>query len=139
MDQIFDRLKEDGHRLTVSRKLILEVLSLRCSMTVDDLHQAISAKNKKPNLSTVYRNLLVLKQKGLVTSRVTTQGETTYGIVNKRNHHHHLTCIGCHKSIAIRLSNEKLIDHQFKKYKFQPVQHILELEGYCQKCNTSQK
>ncbi len=137
MNEITEVIKEKGHRLTKSRSAILEILTSKCSITIEDLSRELSSSGLSINLSTIYRNLLALKKLGIITSRITTLGETAYSLVSDKNHHHHLTCISCHKSISIRLNSEKIIDEQFRKYNFQPVQHILELEGYCQKCNNS--
>ncbi len=56
------------------------------------------------------------------------------------HHHHHLTCLKCHKVIAIDDQRaERLIHRLAKEQNFRIEQHQLEIQGYCQDCAPSQQ
>lgn len=51
-------------------------------------------------------------------------------------HHHHITCLGCGKIIAIHEDTqiESLINEISKKQGFSQPTHQLEVQGYCAGC-----
>lgn len=52
------------------------------------------------------------------------------------HHHHHLTCINCHKIIDIPEESyfEDYINNLAKKNNFAITRHQIEIEGLCQNC-----
>lgn len=52
------------------------------------------------------------------------------------HHHHHISCLGCHKLIAISedAEIEKLIHELATKHQVIAKSHQLEVQGYCKDC-----
>jgi len=52
------------------------------------------------------------------------------------HHHHHISCLGCGKIVAITEENEieRLIHDLAAKHGFTAENHQLEVRGYCQRC-----
>lgn len=53
------------------------------------------------------------------------------------HHHHHISCLGCGKVVAITEENEieSLIHDLAARHGFSAQTHQLEIRGYCQQCN----
>jgi Fur family peroxide stress response transcriptional regulator len=94
VDQLAELCQLKGMRLTVQRRVILEVLSGRSDHpTADQLYKA--ARKRIPTMSrmTVYRVLWVLIDHGLV-SRISQPGAAER-FEAKTERHHHLVCRKC--------------------------------------------
>ena len=95
IDQIaLTRLRADGQRLTTGRQLILKALA-----DVDEPVTIPALLKRQPGLaqSSVYRNLAVLEQAGLV-SRIAMGDEHAHFELAEEltnHHHHHLVCSAC--------------------------------------------
>jgi Fe2+ or Zn2+ uptake regulation protein len=52
------------------------------------------------------------------------------------HHHHHISCLGCHKLIAIKEDEqiEKLIQELATAHQVVAISHQLEVQGYCTTC-----
>ncbi len=61
-----DRLRERGYRLTAQRELVLAAVEELRHATPDEVHAHVHTRAPTLNLSTVYRNLEVLEELGLV-------------------------------------------------------------------------
>ena len=75
----------------------------------------------------------------LVQEVVLGDGERRYEVVHPGEHHHHLVCQSCNKSVHL---DECLVE-QFEEtirnsYGFQIKSHLLELFGLCQDCSNGQ-
>lgn len=50
-------------------------------------------------------------------------------------HHHHMTCLHCHKIIPINEQElEQFINNLSVQHEFQPIEHQIEIQGYCSTC-----
>lgn len=130
MKNVIKSLQNKDKRITKARRSIVDALTRNCSMTVDEMSQECDIRN----ISTVYRNLQVLRNEGFVTARISTDDKVHYALSSKKNHHHHLTCIACGTTKIVSLPDEQFIEKQFTKYNFRPIAHTIELEGLCKKC-----
>ncbi len=86
-------LKGKGYRMTRQRRAIWEILRTSGGhLSAEEILEALADRFPGVNLSTVYRNLEVLRREGLVR-------ET--GLGHRHRHyevgpeHHHLVCRGC--------------------------------------------
>ena len=94
------RLREKGYRLTPQRELILDAVDTLGHATPDEVHAEVRKKSSALNVSTVYRNLEVLEQLGLVRHAHLSDRAPTYHSV--RDHEHfHLVCRNCQKVISV--------------------------------------
>ena len=125
--------------VTTRQKLILEELE-NCleEKSGQQLHRTLTEANFNIGLTTVYRHLRALQQKGLVRCRNLPTGEALYSLVNRDQHH--LTCVDCGKTFVLNTCPIKNIDlSNAQKRNFQLLFHTLEFFGFCENCQQLHK
>src|SRR5262245_43548361 len=85
-------LRDRGFRLTVPRRVVLEVVrGIKTHPTAEEVHRLVSRRAPRVSLGTVYRNLRLLVDAGLLGElpgpRARFDGNTRA--------HHHFTCLRC--------------------------------------------
>ena len=95
-----ERLRGSGYRLTPQRELVLGAVEKLGHATPDDILAEVRHSSSAINLSTVYRNLEVLEELGLIrhahlSDRVATYHSTT------EHEHFHLVCRKCRRVISV--------------------------------------
>ena len=132
-------MNEKTEALTKKQQQILDELN-NCADEVSgqQLHRTLIETSSNMGLTTVYRHLRTLQQKGLVRCRNLPQGETLYSPVNRD--HHHLTCVDCGRTFVLKscpIKNIELPKSQTKE--FELLFHTLEFFGLCANCHQRQK
>ena len=125
--------------LTTRQQNILEQLN-NCADEISgqQLHRSLIEASSNMGLTTVYRHLRRLQQKGLVRCRNLPTGEALYSPVNRD--HHHLTCVDCGQTVVLKscpIKNIELPKTQTKN--FELLFHTLEFFGLCKSCHQRQK
>ena len=139
-EQIFkEHLRKSGLKFTPERRAVLEeVFSIHEHFDVERLFAGFRRKKKNISRATIYRTLPLLMESGLVKGAVLSGDRVLYEHVFGHNHHDHLICLKCGKAIEfVNESIENLQKKVCKKYGFKPVEHKLEIQGYCKKCQNS--
>lgn len=136
------QMDEAGHLYTRSRRLIMETLgTMSAPATIPMILQAA------PTLvqSSLYRNLAVLLDAGLVT-RVDVGDDRSYYELSEAvtdDHHHHLVCRSCRSVIDIALppQAERALDRAFSAAAddagFDLEEHRVDLVGVCATCRAA--
>ena len=93
--ELLGEVRARGHRMTPQRQLIFETIyGARKHLTADEIHERVRKRFSGVNLSTVYRNLELLEDLGLVChahlGHSVGQYHPTSGI-----EHQHLVCRQC--------------------------------------------
>ena len=132
-------MNEKTEALTKKQQQILDELN-NCAHEVSgqQLHRTLIETSSNMGLTTVYRHLRVLQQKGLVRCRNLPTGEALYSPVNRD--HHHLTCVDCGQTLVLKscpIKNIELPKTQTKN--FELLFHTLEFFGLCKSCHQRQK
>ena len=94
------KLRGSGYRLTPQRELILDAVDTLGHATPDEVLAEVRKKSSALNVSTVYRNLEVLEELGLVRHAHLSDRAPTYHSV-KDHEHFHLVCRNCHKVVSV--------------------------------------
>ena len=133
---ICDSLKAGGKKLTKARKAILAILEKTpLPITAAEVHERLRIADTPADLVTVYRNLSMLKDLGLVNQIGLQEGHMRYEVCHGRAHHHHIQCRGCGEVIDLMLCPlkklTKLIEEQTR---FSVDGHALEFFGWCPQC-----
>ncbi len=125
--------------LSVRQNQILEELrKSHDEISGQQLHRALQDGPSNMGLTTVYRNLRGLQQKGLVRCRNLPNGEVLYAPVDRD--HHHLTCVDCGQTIPLEYCPIDHIDLPIEETNnFQILFHTLEFFGLCQDCLLKKK
>ncbi len=127
-----EQLKQRGYKLTKQRQAILDVLMdlERPLATAQHIFEKVVEINPGINYSTVYRNLDVLVQEGILRKIAFDQGAAYYELMDGK-HHHHLICKGCGKVQCVEYC--PLRDMPMNAG-FVPTDHSFEVFGFCQEC-----
>jgi len=139
------RLKENGYRLTMPRRIILDILN-RANKHPSAEEIYLEAREIYPNIgmTTVYRTLDVLARVGLIQKFDFGDGRARYELIREpddETHHHHVVCKGCGKVIdyndffdeeteLIRKAKRGL----FEKFGFKVTDHVIQFYGLCNEC-----
>jgi Fur family ferric uptake transcriptional regulator len=133
-------LRENGHRLTPQRMLVIEALhNSDKHISAEELYGKLHKHYPYANISTVYRTLELLKQLGLVTETDFGEGYVRYHVAEK-GHHHHLVCQSCGKMVDLdEPALDLLKDELLQKYGFEADLRHLAISGECSKCRTTKR
>lgn len=133
-----DTLKQTGVRMTPQRHAILEYLiTSHTHPTADDIYKALEGKFPNMSVATVYNNLRVFKEVGLVK-------ELTYGDSSSRfdyssSDHYHIICEDCGKIVDFHYPGldevEQLASHVTG---FKVSHHRMEIYGQCPACSVKE-
>jgi Fur family transcriptional regulator, ferric uptake regulator len=128
-------LTQQGCKNTKSRKAVIDVLnSSTTPVSAEDIFMLIKDLGSSANLSTVYRTLELMENKGLVSKSIMNDGKARFELTGD-GHKHHLICTNCHKMVPIDICPiEKLETDVSKKTNYDITGHKLELYGVCPEC-----
>lgn len=128
-------LKHAELKATKKRQLLLFLLQKQARpMTAEDLHEA-AASILPMNLSTVYRTLHALTDKGILIRSVRQDGKAYYAPA-AQDHSHRLVCKDCGCVIPIEgCPLRELEENLQQKTGFHITDHFLEFTGLCPSCS----
>jgi Fur family ferric uptake transcriptional regulator len=131
----YEILRENGHRLTPQRMLVIEALhNADRHISAEELYEQLHSRYPYANISTVYRTLELLKELNLVTETNFGEGYVRYHVAEK-GHHHHLVCHSCGKTIDLEESAlHPLKDTLLREYGFDADLRHLAISGECKEC-----
>jgi Fe2+ or Zn2+ uptake regulation protein len=137
-DRIHSRLRDVNQRLTANRRAIIEVLtSAPRPLTIPE----ILASGRDLAQSSVYRNLVVLEEAGLVHRIVTNDEHARFELAEDlTGHHHHLICAKCGMvedvpaSAGLEKSVQAATSQIARSTGFRTQHHRVDLVGLCRDC-----
>ena len=132
---ITKKLSEQGYRLTPQRMLVLAAIENSDDhISAEEIYAQVIARYSHVNISTIYRNLELLKRLGLVTETDLGGGRVRYHPADK-GHHHHLVCQECGRVIDLDESVlAPLRSVLLREYKFDADLRHLAILGQCLNC-----
>jgi len=141
MKDLRGRLSERKYKMTPQRKEILQIFiesEAEKHLSAEEVYELLKQKEFDFGLATVYRNLELLNELGILNKVDFGDGRTRYELsaANPELHqHHHLICLKCKKIFEFE---EDLLDdlENFisKKSGFKIVNHEVKFFGYCSNC-----
>ncbi|WP_295660894.1 Fur family transcriptional regulator [uncultured Nocardioides sp.] len=117
-EDLADRLRGSGYRLTAQRQLILRAVEELAHATPDEVLAHVRDQASAVNASTVYRTLEVLEELGLVRHAHLSDRAPTYHSTSGPAHFH-LVCRNCQRvrsvapGVAAALVETLRADHGF--------------------------
>jgi len=103
--------------------------------SAQELHAALRARGERVGLTTVYQQLRTLAAAGQIDSLRADGGELLYRYCDTDQHHHHLVCRSCGRTVEVedtvvrRWAEQVAADAGFAD-----VAHHLEFSGTCGDC-----
>ena len=133
-EELAERLRRVGQRVTPQRLVILGVFRPGEHLSADDVYARVAALLPAVNRSTVYRTLEVFRDRGLVSETDLGGGVRQFELLEGR--HHHLVCQACGAVLQldddlVRPLREAIRD----RYGFEAAIDHLALFGCCAECS----
>ena len=132
------QLNSINQRYTTNRRKLIGILQ---EATKPITISQILESNSDLAQSSVYRNLAVLEQAGLVVRIITNEDHAHYELAEHiLDHHHHIICSPCGEILDFHLSAkiEKALEESLQKiadeFGFSIDRHRLDLLGTCGDC-----
>jgi Fur family ferric uptake transcriptional regulator len=130
MNNIEEKCKTKGVRLTDQRKVIAEVMSnSNDHPDVDELHKRVNKIDKKISIATVYRTVKLFEESGILEKHDFKGGKARYE-QSPEEHHDHLIDINSGEIIEFVDEDIEILQNKVaKKFGYKLVDHKLELYG----------
>lgn len=134
---LLELLRSQGFNLTTQRLIVFNALLDMKPISIAEL--IIKLKGKLDRAS-IYRTIDLFTRIG-ITNRINIGWKYKIELSDKfQAHHHHITCILCHKIIPIHEKElERLFDEVAQKNGFSPIDHQLEIQGCCKECQVKKQ
>lgn len=139
IQEAINTLKNSGVRITPQRHAILEYLiQTMAHPTADEIYKALEGKFPNMSVATVYNNLRVFREVGLVR-------ELTYGDSSSRfdcdiSEHYHVICESCGKIVDFHYPGLDEVESLAKHVTgFDVSHHRMEVYGTCPECKETKR
>lgn len=121
--------------VTAQRRLLLDLLrEADCHLDAKELYRQAIEKDRQISLATVYRNLRLFKELGLV-GEIRLDDVHCYYEIKRSAEHYHLVCSACGRVTEFESPLvARLVADVERKCGFHADRAVLHLEGYCQSC-----
>ena len=128
--------REKGLRNTPERETIIEeIFATHDHFDVEELYLRLKNKKKKVSKPSIYRLIPYLLESGLIQEAYFEEGHLHYEHIYGHEHHCHLRCVRCGKTIEFQEKSLKRLEKKLgEKYNFQVQGHKVEVFGYCPAC-----
>jgi Fur family transcriptional regulator, ferric uptake regulator len=104
-------------------------------LSAAEIHQLLERSGARVALSTVYRNLEHLQNKGEITARTEADGETRYMPCEPTRHHHHAICSACGRVVDVDCTAVEQFAQSLRTIQgFELDGHAMEFFGRCKSC-----
>ena len=122
-------------RNTWQREAVREALEAsEAFVSAQTLHAALRETGSPIGLATVYRALADLATAGIADS-LQQDGEALFRACTPGEHHHHLICRGCGKTVEIAADTvEKWARDIAGEHGFSQTEHVVDVFGTCSDC-----
>ncbi|NLU10332.1 MAG: transcriptional repressor [Tepidanaerobacter acetatoxydans] len=129
-------LKKQRLKVTPQRKAIIKVLeSADAVLSAQEIFTEVIKILPNINFSTIYRNLDLLLERGILCRITPESGGILYELRREEGHHHHVICKKCGASIPLDYCPMANIEKELSRKGFTPTEHRFEIYGYCNKCS----
>lgn len=131
-----DARRLPGARATRQRTAVADLLSrVDGFRSAQDLYDLLRQAGASVGLTTVYRHLQALADAGQVDVLRTGDGEARYRRCATAEHHHHLVCRRCGRSVEVDGPEvEAWATQTAAAHGFADVAHTVEVFGSCPSC-----
>lgn len=124
-------------RNTWQRQAVRDALGTeRGFVSAQELHASMRDRGSPIGLATVYRALSGLAAEGEADSLQSTAGESLYRACSSSDHHHHLICRRCGRTVEIEAAAvETWAAGTADLHGFTEPQHVVDIFGLCPSCS----
>lgn len=140
METFLEKLRSAGYKITPQRRAVWEALQTQAAFpTAHQILDVVRRTQPDVSLDTIYRNLALLTDLGLVHEIFRPAG-SVYELTRPGHHHHHLVCTACGRTECIDVCPmTPIYDAEAAKKGFRITGHIFEFYGLCRKCQVKNR
>jgi Fur family zinc uptake transcriptional regulator len=132
--QMLQSMSDKGWRITEQRRSLAALFAqAKGYLSPKDVYDSMAEKYPGISFDTVYRNLRLLSEMGILEQFHLNDG-LKFRASCLSHHHHHMICIGCEKTFTFDFCPMKQIPDL--PANFEIVNHRFEIFGYCADCPT---
>ena len=128
------RVATQPRRSSLQRRLVHQIIE--ASHDHPTAHSVFErARKQMPSISlgTVYRNLQLLVEQGVVLERKTSRGSARYEA--RRQRHYHVCCVECGALEDLAVPYQEALDRRVERMvHYQLQEHRMEFYGICPQC-----
>ena len=126
--------------VTAQRQVLLDMLrQARGHLDAKELYRRAIESDRNISLATVYRNLRLFKELGLVDELRQDEVHCYYEI-KRSTEHYHLVCVSCGRIVEFENALvTRLVAEVQDGCGFKVSKAVLHMEGYCQRCRPRSK
>ena len=139
LNEMIDRLREHGCRLTPQRLAVLKILAAsREHPSVEKIYERVKTDFPMTSLATIYKTVTLLKELGEVLELGFGDDSNRYD-GNKPHPHPHLICIKCKNIVDpdVAILNE-LHKKMAQETGYRIINHRLDFFGICPNCQETE-
>lgn len=135
-DRFLQFLRSRGFRVTQERlALFEEIFAQHKHIDAEELLGAMKSRGLKISRATVYRNLDLLVDCGLVRKQRLGRDRFLYEHVHGGQHHDHLVCTACGRVVEFVSPGIVALQAEIcRAHGFVPSRHTLQISGLCNQC-----
>ncbi len=136
MQVLLEYLEQKQLKLTPHRELILDTfLKHEGHRSIEDIYRVVREADPRIGYTTVYRTMKILVDCGLAREIDLADGITRYEHLYNHEHHDHMVCMECGKSIEFYNAEiESIQDSASEQLGFKVFDHKLQIFGLCNEC-----
>ncbi|MCS7464686.1 transcriptional repressor [Paenibacillus doosanensis] len=125
-------MSNKGWRITDQRKSLATLFAeAEGYLSPKDVYESMRQKYPGVSFDTVYRNLRLLSEMGVLEQFYLNDG-VKFRARCQTHHHHHMICLQCEKTVTFEFCPMKQVPNLPDG--FQVVNHRFEIFGYCDEC-----
>jgi Fur family ferric uptake transcriptional regulator len=138
MQVFIEYLQQRKLKLTPHRDLILDTfLRHEGHRSIEDIYRVVREEDPRIGYTTVYRTMKILTDCGLAREIDLADGITRYEHLYNHQHHDHMICTRCGKSIEFYNEEiEAVQDEASEQLGFKVFDHKLQIFGLCGECHS---
>jgi len=136
LHSIIEQLKDAGFKVTPQRRAIIDTLHNHDPKTAHEVFTNLKEDYPDISLDTVYRNLHLLVELGVVTQINLQSRDSARFVISADGHYHYLICIQCGSTVKVDFC--PATTRITEDFKFQPIKHVFEVYGYCSQCQNNE-
>ena len=124
----------DNMRLTSQRQVIVEELrKVKTHPTANQVYDMVRKRLPRIGLGTVYRNLDLLTEKGLINKLLVGGEQKRFD--GDTSQHYHIRCVKCHRVEDIFIERRKELEKSAASCcNYKILDHHVQFSGICSKC-----
>ncbi|MBD2861175.1 MULTISPECIES: Fur family transcriptional regulator [Paenibacillus] len=135
IQNMLDKMARSGWRITDQRKTMASIFAGADGyLSPKDVYDQMRVKYPGVSFDTVYRNLRMLSEMGVLEQFYFLEGGLKFRASCSSHHHHHLICTNCEKTLTFDFCPMEQLNRLPGNYKI--MNHRFEIYGICEECQS---